>query len=211
MGTKLPLCAPVEYVSPFLSDCAPLFERLRDELAWERREDAPRYEYHCNDFGLSYAYGRGRGRRTYEARPYTEAILDIRRRVEAYVGCVLDVCFLNRYAGQHDQLGWHSDDSPEMDDARPIVSVSLGAERVIQFRRKLSYRGRPSAAVHRPVEEAALAERAEVLMASGSLLVMAPRMQDAWEHRIPKTSGAVGERISLVFRGYVPQPEPEAC
>ena len=122
------MAAPVIYTFPFLDAANELFGALRDGLDWERRADAPRYEYHCNDRGLPYTYGRGRRRRTYEARPYTPEILRIRKAVEDATGFCYEVCFLNRYAGQHDHLGWHADDSPEMDDARPIVSVSLGAD-----------------------------------------------------------------------------------
>jgi alkylated DNA repair dioxygenase AlkB len=198
--------APVMYLAGFLAGpvATELFDELRANLAWERRDDAPRYEYHCNDRGLPYAYGRGRGRRTYEARPYTPEILLIRAAVEYATGHEYGVCFLNRYEGQHDHLGWHADDSPEMDDTRPIVSVSLGAARPIQFRRKVP-RG-PRGAVARPEEEHAAAYRAEVWLEHGSALVMAPGMQDTWEHRIPKRDRVVGERISLVFRGWA---EPE--
>lgn len=45
-----------------------------------------------------------------------------------------------------------------------------------------------------------------LLLQSGSLCLMAPGMQDTHEHRIPKVGAIVGERISLVFRGYVEPP-----
>src|SRR5262249_3664707 len=119
--------------------------------------------------------------------------------LEAFLDTQFDVCFLNRYHNQSDQLGWHSDDSPEMDDERPIVTVSLGVEREIWFRpipiapppdKMLTHLD-----IHRTVQKQKLGH--------GSILVMKPGMQDAWQHRIPKASFTCGERISLTFRGYV--------
>lgn len=113
--------APVTYVHPFVPDPEASFAALRANLDWERREDAPRCEYHCNDLNRPYTYGRGRGRRTYQPRPYHPEIMAIRRLLEARTGHVYEVCFLNLYLDEHDHLGWHADDSPEMDDARAIV------------------------------------------------------------------------------------------
>lgn len=181
--------APVRYFSGFVTDPDTAFASLRDELEWERRDDAPRCEYYCNDVPKAYIYGRERGRRTYEPRPYHPTILGIRKRIEELTGTTFEVCFLNRYLNQSDHLGWHSDDSPEMDDARPIAIVSLGVEREIWFR---PMRGGPL-----------LADNEKLRLGHGSLCLMEPGMQDLWQHRIPKASFQCGERISLTFRGYV--------
>ena len=39
-------------------------------------------------------------------------------------GVAYNVCFLNRYDDQRNHLGWHADDSPEMDHDHPIAVVS---------------------------------------------------------------------------------------
>ena len=101
----------------------------------------------------------------------------------------MDVCFLNLYLNQRDYLGWHADDSPEMDDERPIVSVSLGAERDIQMK---------------PIDGTA-ADVETIRLGHGSAFIMLPGVQDTHRHRIPKSGFVVGERISLTFRGYVKQ------
>lgn len=182
--------APIQYVPGFVPDPDEAFKRLRDELAWEHR-DAPRHEYYCNDFPKPYVYGRDRGRRLYEPRPYHPVILSIRKKLEEFAGATFEVCFLNRYLNQSDHLGWHADDSPEMDDARPIATVSLGVEREIWFRLK-------DGAEPRIVEK--------IKLGNGSLCLMAAGMQDTHQHRIPKASIQCGERISLTFRGYVNLP-----
>jgi alkylated DNA repair dioxygenase AlkB len=145
-------------------------------------------------------------------RPYHPLVLAIRKDLEQVCGCVLDVCFLNRYLNQSDHLGWHADDSPEMDDARPVVTVSLGAEREIWFRAKAPARIRGQtndAVVFDQVQDAdglkLVPSIEKLLLQHGSTAIMAPGMQDTHEHRIPKASFQCGERISLTFRGYVNQ------
>jgi alkylated DNA repair dioxygenase AlkB len=210
----LEVAAPATYRESWLLDPEVAFKDLRDELDWERRGDAPRGEYYCNDFERSYIYGSGRGRRLYEPRPWHPTIMAIRRLLELEAGTKFEVCFLNRYMNQSDHLGWHADDSPEMDDARPIAVVSLGVEREIWFREK------PPALVEAGEEQRSGYERrwrdrmtlkrrqeplpsAKLLLGNGSLLLMAPGMQETHQHRIPKSSAKCGERISLTFRGYV--------
>ena len=108
---------------------------------------------------------------------------------ELYAGYEFDVCFLNGYENGRDHLGWHADDSPEMDDARPIAIVSLGAEREIWFRDIRSY------------ETGINPEK--LLLGNGSLCLMQPGMQDTHQHRIPKSPRHdCGPRISFTFRGY---------
>ncbi len=177
--------APIKYYDKFFPNADELFTSLRDELEWERRDTAPRCEYYCNDFPEFYIYGRGRGERLYEPRPYHESILSIRKELENLTGTVFEVCFLNRYLNQSDHLGWHADDSPEMDDSRPIGIVSLGVEREIWFK------------------NLAAPEIEKLTLGHGSLCLMLPGMQETHYHRIPKASFKCGERISLTFRGYV--------
>lgn len=174
------------YVPSFVSEPAVAFEALWNNLAWERRGSTPRREYYCNDAGVPYTYGSGAGIRTYEPNTWTSAILDIRSNVEAFLGAKMEVCFVNGYEDARDHLGWHSDNSPEMDDARPISIVTLGAEREIWFC---------------PIGNKS--EVTRLMLGSGSMCVMAAGMQDRYLHRIPKAGFECGPRISLTFRGYV--------
>src|SRR6185369_11383006 len=102
--------APITYVPAFVSDPDKVLEVLKNELEWERRGDAPRCEYYCNDFDKPYVYGQGKFARTYLVRPYHPAILEIRKNLEELTKSVFEVCFLNRYLNQSDHLGWHADD-----------------------------------------------------------------------------------------------------
>ena len=75
---------PVTYIPDFITNPDEALKRLQTELEWERRDDAPRCEYYCNDFKEPYIYGVGRGRRTYLVRPYHEEILKIRKKLEEH-------------------------------------------------------------------------------------------------------------------------------
>lgn len=87
---------------------------------------------------LSYTYGTGRGVRTYTSVPMTPIVTALMPYVnlklaEHDMGPV-NVCFLNKYEGERQHLGWHSDNHPGTDHTRPIVSVSFGHPREIWWR-----------------------------------------------------------------------------
>lgn len=178
--------APVRYDAGFIADPASLFTALWAGLAWERRGSTPRREFYCNDVAVPYTYGRGAGVREYLPSAWTAELVSVKAAVEACVGVPMEVCFLNGYEDAKDHLGWHADDSPEMDDERPIAIVTVGSAREIWFR---------------PNNDTGAVEK--LLLESGSLCVMAPGMQDTHMHRIPKAGFNCGPRISMTFRGYV--------
>jgi alkylated DNA repair dioxygenase AlkB len=177
---------PIEYIPGFIANPDDAFQALWQELSWERRGSTPRREYYANDVAVPYMYGRGAGARQYEPQAWHPVMREIQASLEARTGTRFEVCFLNGYEDQSDSLGWHADDSPEMDDERPIGVVSLGAEREIWFRPQ--------------------GDKTEVTrqkLQHGSLCLMLPGMQDTHFHRIPKAGFTCGARISLTFRGYV--------
>lgn len=181
---------PITYIPDFLENHEDLFKTLWNELSW-LNVAGPRIEYYVNDFNVPYTYGSGAYARTYETQPYHSAITEIRTKLEALANAKFEVCFLNGYRNGKDQLGWHSDNSPEMDDARPIGIVSLGAVREIWFRKTPTVKGE-------------VTDIEKVSLASGSLCLMHAGMQDTHQHRIPKSPlHACPPRISLTFRGYV--------
>jgi alkylated DNA repair dioxygenase AlkB len=171
--------SPITYIPNFISKPNLMFEKLKADLNWVRRDSTPRSEYYINDFNVPYTYGRGRGEREYQPQVSHELIESIRQQLFELTQCRFEVCFLNKYSDQSDHLGWHSDDSPEMDDNRPIAIISLGAH----------------------MDDKKAEERLK--LENGSLCLMHAGMQDTHLHRIPKAGFVCGERISLTFRGYV--------
>jgi len=222
--------SPVTYLPDFFKNHEELFNRLWNELNW-LDVAGPRLEYYVNDHGVPYTYGKVPNDRTYESQPDHPAIAEIRTKLEQHTGVRFDVCFLNGYRDGKDQLGYHADNSPEMDDDRPIAIVSLGARREIYFKRQpgmhcpdcMGKEGDIHDPVHCNRGENVVIEEDHTTMfsfnetieklwlESGSLCLMAPGMQDTHLHRIPKASYICGPRISLTFRGYVDVPaEKEA-
>lgn len=177
--------APVIYVPNAYSP--DLFEALDREIPWEQRDSTPRRESWMSALGEDYTYGSGAGVRTYKANILPPLIATFICDFVRSRDIIFDACFANRYEDHRQHLGWHADDSPEMDDARPIGIVSFGAAREIWFK--------PNSGSHEDVEK--------LLLEPGSLVLMPPGMQDTHQHRIPKHSAPCGPRISLTFRGLV--------
>jgi alkylated DNA repair dioxygenase AlkB len=117
---------PITYTPGFISNSIDALGILHRELSWERRGSTPRSEYYVNRLGpIPYTYGVGAGKREYLPKPTHPLIEEIFATLLRETKVSFDVCFLNRYHNQSDHLGWHADDSPEMDDLRPIAIISL--------------------------------------------------------------------------------------
>ncbi len=191
ISSQVSLLAPVIYDADFVRKRYPqrtpdeLASQLWSELEWERRAGVPRHEYYCNDIQAPYAYGSGDHKRTYLPMPWHPVIDMFRADLEGMLDTRFETCFLNGYADQRDHLGWHADDSPEMDPARPIAIVTLGVEREIWFC---------------PIGDRTGVEKLK--LGNGSLCLMQAGMQQTHLHRIPKAGFVCGKRISLTFRGY---------
>lgn len=178
------------YMPGFVENPSHVLNTLMNELDFEQRGTTPRLEYYMNDHDVPYAYGTVP--KVYHPKPWHPIVLDIRKELELIHDCTLDVCFINVYAHHRHHLGWHADDSPEMDHDRPIISVSLGAERYIWLRENGN---RDPNHVQK------------ILLENGSAFSMLPGFQKTHQHRIPKHDRECGPRMSLTFRGYVDPTE----
>lgn len=187
--------APYVYFPDFLTkDSADdLLVCLTNEVSWLSVTEARR-EAWMNDFSADYTYGSGAGQRTYKAQPWHVLVNNLRFYMRSNVtaesgieGCLRwDGCFLNYYANEKNALGWHSDDDPKIDHTQSIAVVSLGAERVINFRQK----GQKGAGE-------------SLVLGHGSLLLMLPGMQQTHNHKIPRHNQPCPPRVSLTYRGLV--------
>lgn len=189
---------PVVYTPDFIGSGYNdiFFKRLWSELDWVRHDKVPRREYYFSAQGHDYAYGIQSYARTYKSQPSHLAIdwMTLKlwetmfnpKRVHHFK---YDTVFLNGYEDASDSLGWHSDNSPEMDDNYAIAIISLGAEREIWFREI-------------PTQDNPTPEISKLKLAHGSLCLMGAGMQDTHQHRIPKSDRVCGPRISLTFRMY---------
>ena len=162
-----------------------LLRVLTAETPWEQRSvriqgrevPQPRLVSWHGDAAYSYSG------LTLRPNPWTPLLLRMRESLRALTGADFNSVLLNRYRGGRDSIGMHADDEPELGVRPTIASVSLGAERVFDLRRK----DRTGRTVHVPLTH-------------GNLLVMAGDTQRNWLHGIAKTERPVGERINLTFR-----------
>ena len=178
--------APIKLFTSTMAEDAikALADSAWTDFPWEDR-GAPRRECFFSNKGEPYTYGRGAGMRTYWPKTAPEMLAALTTAAEDACGCVFELCFANGYASEREHLGWHADDSDEIDDGRPIAVMSLGAAREIWVK--------PRGAGAEAVEK--------ILLPSGSLFVMGAGMQDTHFHRIPKHSAPCGPRVSLTWRG----------
>ncbi len=167
-----------------------LFGRLREGIDWQseeivifgERRRVPRLVAWHGDPGATYRYSGV----AHAPRPWTDALLEVRARVEKLAGHPFNAVLLNLYRSGADGMGWHADDEPELGRNPAVASVSLGATRRFRLR-------------HRRRSSLTLA----LELGHGSLLVMEGATQHHWVHAVPKTARPVGERINLTFRRIV--------
>ncbi|MFT5111299.1 MAG: alkylated DNA repair dioxygenase AlkB [Parasphingorhabdus sp.] len=114
---------------------------------------------------------------------WTETLSKIRNLVEKWSGCTFNSVLLNQYRNGEDRMGWHADDEPELGQRPMVVSLSLGASRIIRFRHKRLH-----------------SARFDLQLPHACLLMMHRGMQQCWQHAIPQQSRVSGARISLTFR-----------
>jgi len=132
-------------------------------------------------FGMNYHY-TGRVNRALPVPPILRPLLTwARGRIDERLNSLL----VNWYDGSLGHyIGRHRDSTKEMIDGVPIVTVSLGEERVFRLR---PYRGEG---------------RRDFPARDGSVFVMPYEMNRAWTHEVPHARKALGERISVTLRGF---------
>lgn len=194
----------VAYDPAFLGRAASArwWRRLRAELVFDPPEVSrmrqpftgrwvavPRRQAGYGEPGAAYAFSGGE----VAARPWTPALRELRARLRARTGFDANYVLVNLYRDGADSMGWHSDDERDLGDAPEILSLSLGAERDFQFRR----RG----------DAARAFDTVTLPLAPGSLLVMRHPTNANWKHQLPRRGGSrperVGPRLNLTWRRVV--------
>lgn len=177
----------VSYSPGFIepADCRRLFTAIAAEAAWAqprvrvfgREHTVPRLVAWHADPGCCYRYSG----QQHEEHPWTPALQDVRRRVEAEFGPQHAV-LANLYRNGADSISAHADDEGDLQPDAPVLMVSLGAVRNFVIK-------------HRTTKA-----RYVLPMEDGSLLRMGGATNEVAVHSVPKTARVVGPRISLTFR-----------
>jgi alkylated DNA repair dioxygenase AlkB len=185
--------AEVKFIRSFYrrDESALLMATLLHEIAWRqetivlwgKQYPQPRLTAWYGDPGSRYRYSG----MTLEPQTWTPALQRIRRDIERAAGQRYNSVLLNLYRDEHDSVGWHSDDEPELGPTPAIASLSLGETRCFRFR-------------HKTRKDQ---NRIALELIDGSLLLMAGSTQRCWQHAIDKEKRARGPRINLTFRNIV--------
>jgi len=162
------------------------FNNLLDEVAWQHDEVmifgkkivTARKTAWYGDREFEYTYSK----MTKKAKLWIPELLELRKRVEEVTGLEFNSCLLNLYHSGEEGMSWHSDAEAELGKQPAIASVSLGVERRFVFKHKTS------------------AEKIELQLEPGSLLLMAGDTQKNWLHSLPKSKRIKEPRINLTFR-----------
>lgn len=135
------------------------------------------------DQGYLYTYSNT----TKQALPWTNELLNSKRRIELITNSTFNSCLLNLYHDGNEEMTWHSDDEKPLGKNTVIASVSFGADRKFSFKHKSTK------------------QTISLLLEDGSLLLMKGRTQSYWLHSLPCPSKVIHPRINLTFRTIVNQ------
>lgn len=138
------------------------------------------YAWH-GDQPFDYAYS-GQSRL---AQAWTPTLFTIKKALEEHLEASFNCCLLNYYADGTQGMAWHSDDEKVMEENGAIASISLGADRIFEFKQKAGD------------------ERKKVLLQNGSLLLMQGETQKHYLHQLPKSKKVKTVRLNLTFRRFV--------
>jgi alkylated DNA repair dioxygenase AlkB len=116
-------------------------------------------------------------------------VRDMAKDLSARYDVNFDAIWMNLYRDGADSVAWHGDRNRHTMDRPLVATVSLGARRRFLLRRRGT-----SKIAH------------ELDPGGGDLIVMGGRCQHDWEHTVPKTTKAVGARISVTIRHNEPLP-----
>ena len=121
-----------------------------------------------------------------DPEPFPEMLQQLKNKLENFTKSTFNVCLANLYRDGQDSMGWHSDDEKELGKNPTIASISLGGERMFHLQ-------------HKTKKEL----KQKLVLAPGSLLIMAGETQHFWKHQLPKTKKKVAPRINLTFRQII--------
>lgn len=170
------------------AESAAFLMKLRDTVNWTRREIRlygrrlmmPRLIAWYADPGVEYEYSG-------LASPHndwTPELLAVKSRIETISRYAFNGALLNFYRDGNDSMSWHSDDERSLGINPVIASVSFGATRAFKLRHRSDRSIKPL----------------DLALTAGSLLIMSGETQHHWQHQLPKTKKATGERINITFR-----------
>jgi len=180
-----------------LHEANSLYRHLRETVPWQQERIRmmgkwvlqPRLTAWYGDPDACYSYSGLLNR----PLPWIPVLEELRNRIEAGFSSSFNSVLLNCYRDGRDYMGWHADDERSLGPDPVIASLSLGAERRFFLRLKTSVREKHS---NTPYSK----DQTELLLGSGSLLLMRGGVQQDYKHALPKALRVNESRINLTFR-----------
>ncbi len=157
--------------------------RTESIVLWGKKYLQPRLIAWFADTGIHYTYSKIR----LDPLPWTDLLNGIRQEVERAAKTPFNSVLVNYYRNQHDSMGLHSDDEPELGPNPVIASLSVGDPRIFILK-------------HRVRKDL---KTIRITLNSESLLVMQGNTQENWRHGIPKERHPCGARVNLTFRQII--------
>lgn len=167
-----------------------LFEQLLANTPWQADD--------ITVFGKTYQQPRLTALYGNDGKPYgysniimtphemTETLNAIKNEIETKIQNQFNTILLNLYRNEKDSNGWHSDNEKALGPNPIIASLSLGEIRKFQIKSKTNP-----------------ADKLNLELAHGSLLVMREGSQFYYKHQVPKSLRPKKERINLTFRTII--------
>jgi alkylated DNA repair dioxygenase AlkB len=138
----------------------------------------------CMEVGYKYSGG------TVEQLPWNEEVKKIKQYVEEKTRCHFNYCLINGY-GPGDKVSYHQDNERNIDQKKPIVSVSFGVTRKFVM----------ASSVNGKIEKGK-GSKLEYELQCGDILVMRPGCQgpNGFFHAVPASKRSTGRRYNITFR-----------
>jgi len=177
----------VDYVDQVVPDPEKFLKALLQEIPFAseqimmfgKKVTVPRLVSWHGESGIHYRYSGT----DHVTLPWTPTLLTLKELVEKSSGATYNAVLLNLYRSGQDYMSWHADDEKELGKNPTIASLSLGSERIFEFKKKLDKKPEIS-----------------LILKSGSLLIMSGDLQTHYHHRLKKEAKINGIRINLTFR-----------
>lgn len=159
-------------------------EELGEIIINGNRVTTPRY---FQSFGRNYTFsGKVHGH-----LPVPGLLTNLLSWVKETYSCNFNQILVNWYADGSHYIGPHSDNTSNLVDGSPIVSISLGGTRKFQIRAKDKK------------DDSGIIKR-DITLVHRTVLVMGGKMQEYYTHTVPKTKKPVEPRINITFREMIP-------
>jgi alkylated DNA repair dioxygenase AlkB len=166
----------VDYASDWLGGSDRVLADLMASGRWQQRE-VWMYDRRVREPRLTAGWSTD-----VDGSEVPDSLRLIAAAVSQRYGVDFDLIWVNLYRDGRDSVAWHRDRNHRTHRNPIVATVSLGARRPFRLRPRGGRTAR------------------EFFPGQGDLLAMGGACQHTWEHTVPKTSAAVGPRISVTLR-----------